>query len=460
MQSDNKLTIRNPATNEVITELPMDDAKSVAAKFMAAKEAQKDWEATPFVERHKIIKKFNELLVERLEECSQIMMKETGKPIALSRNEVRATPPRVQFFLDHTEKVTANRDVVDDGSMRETISFDPLGVVANISAWNFPYFVGTNVFIPALLTGSAVLYKPSEFATMTGQAMVDLMHEAGVPNDVFQLVVGQGDAGAALLEQPIDGVFFTGSYRTGKKIAETVAGRMMKVQLELGGKDPSYICDDMDPQAAAANALDGACYNAGQSCCAVERVYVHGAIHDQFVDELIKAAASVVIGDPQDDQTYLGPMTQAQHIEELEAQVEDAIGKGARLLHGGKRVAGRPGYFEPTVLTKVTHDMKVMTEESFGPIIPVMKVEDDAEAIRLMNDTTYGLTASIYTKDESRARKVLASINAGTVYWNCCDRVSPFLPWSGRGHSGVGWTLSNMGIETFLKPKAWHMRQP
>jgi acyl-CoA reductase-like NAD-dependent aldehyde dehydrogenase len=333
-----------------------------------------------------------------------------------------------------------------------------LGVVANISAWNYPYFVGSNVFLPALLTGNAVLYKPSEHATLTGLAIADLLYEAGVPRDIFVPVVGAGGAGRDLLAQDMDAIFFTGSYATGRKIAEAVAPRLLRVQLELGGKDPAYVCDDVDIAGAAAAVAEGAFYNAGQSCCAVERVYVHRRIADAFTDAFVEAVREYVVGDPTDERTFIGPLARGAQIAVLEDQVADAVRLGARLELGGARREGRGFYFEPTVLTGADHRMKLMREESFGPIIGIQEVDDDAEAVALMNDTDYGLTAAVYTPDRARAERILARVNAGTVYWNCCDRVSPRLPWTGRKHSGLGVTLSLAGIRAFVQPKAWHLR--
>jgi acyl-CoA reductase-like NAD-dependent aldehyde dehydrogenase len=344
--------------------------------------------------------------------------------------------------------------------MEEVIAHEPLGVVANISAWNYPYFVGANVFVPALAAGNTVLYKPSEFATLTGLAIARLLHEAGIPDDAFIPVVGTGEVGAALVKQPVDGVFFTGSYATGKRIAAAVRGRMIRLQLELGGKDPVYVCGDVDPAAVAAGIADGAFYNTGQSCCSVERIYVQEGIFDAFVDAFVKEVKGYRMGDPQDDATYIGPLTRAPQVKVLEQQVADAKRKGAKVLAGGRRVKGPGNWFEPTVLVNVDHGMAVMREESFGPVIGIMAVKDDAEAVRLMNDTDYGLTAGVYTKDRGRAQRLLAQVHAGSAYWNCCDRVSPRLPWSGVGHSGIGVTLSTYGIEAFTRTKAWHLRAP
>ncbi len=343
-------------------------------------------------------------------------------------------------------------------NLEERISHEPLGVIANISAWNYPYFVGSNVFVPALLAGNAVLYKPSEFATLTGRHIADLMHESGVPEDVFVPVFGGAATGAALLRQPVDGVFFTGSYATGTRIGAAAGRRMIKVQLELGGKDPVYVCDDVDVKSAAAGIADGAFYNTGQSCCSVERIYVHEKIHDVFVEAFVAEVKSYRTGDPLDEKTYIGPITRRPQLDVLQKQVTDAKRRGATLLTGGNIVKRAGNWFEPTVLTDVDHRMSLMRDESFGPVIGIQKVKDDSEAVLMMNDSEYGLTAGVYTPDEKRARRILSKVKSGSVYWNCCDRVSPRLPWSGVGHSGIGLTLSTYGIQTFTRPKAWHLR--
>jgi acyl-CoA reductase-like NAD-dependent aldehyde dehydrogenase len=453
------LSISNPANATVIAELPEDTHESVHAKYLAARSAQAGWAATPLATRMAVIGRFREALVQNVERLAAVLTSEVGKPIKQARNEVNGVLGRIDFFLAETEKTLAPREVFNDGGMVESIQHTPLGVVANISAWNYPYFVGANVFVPALLTGNAVLYKPSEYATLTGLEIGNLLHASGVPQDVFAVLVGGGRVGIELLKEPVDGVFFTGSYGTGKRIAEAVAGRMIKLQLELGGKDPTYVCEDVDVAAAAASLADGAMYNTGQSCCSVERVYVHERIHDAFVAAFVKEVQGFKVGEPNDEATYIGPLTRSQQVKVLAMQVADARAKGAQVLVGGHAL-DRPGghWFEPTVLTNVNHDMAVMREESFGPIIGIQKVGGDEEAVRRMNDTEYGLTAGVYTRDEARARRLLAQVNAGSVYWNCCDRVSPRLPWSGVRHSGLGVTLSTEGIASFTRPKAWHLR--
>ena len=454
------LEIHNPATGEPIAEVPQATPEIVAERARAARHAQPAWFAIGLDARLQVLQRFRVALAAVLEPLAATLTQEVGKPIRQSRNEINGLLGRIDFFLTQAAATLAPQQVFDEAGTREVIGFDPLGVVANISAWNYPYLVGGNVFVPALLAGNAVLYKPSEFATLTGLHIARLLHESGVPADVFVPLVGSGAVGAALLAQNVDGVFFTGSHATGVKIAQAVGSRFIKLQLELGGKDPTYVCEDADVQAAAESLADGAMYNAGQSCCSVERIYVHERIHDAFVAAFVETVRGFKLGDPTSEDTYIGAITRAPQLEVLEAQVADAKAKGATLRLGGARLDRAGNWFEPTVFTEVDHTMALMREESFGPIIGIQKVGGDAQALTLMNDTRYGLTAGVYTRDEARAKAILALVNAGSVYWNCCDRVSPRLPWSGHGDSGVGLTLSTYGIQTFTRPRAWHLRQP
>lgn len=456
-----ELQVINPATGEQLATFMADDSQSIAAKYAAARKAQPAWQSLGMAKRLEILKKFRDRVEKGIEEAALVMTREVGKPISQSRNELKGALARFDFFLANAEKAVARENVLKDGNtLSEEIEHEPLGVIANISAWNYPWFVGSNVYVPALITGNAVLYKPSEFALMSGDLMAHWLHESGVPADVFIVIKGKGDAGAALIAQKIDGVFFTGSVATGAKIAEAAAKKFIKVQLELGGKDPAYITEDVDVKAAAESTADGAMYNTGQSCCSVERVYVHEKIYDDFVRHFTETVKGFKAGNVEDSATYVGALTRGQiQLDFLQGQITDAVKKGGQILTGGKVLNNGQGVFlEPTVVAGATHDMALMRDESFGPVIGIMKVKDDAEAQKLMNDTEYGLTAAVYSRDEDRARNILSGVNAGSAYINCCDRVSPRLPWSGRGNSGVGLTLSTYGIETFTRPKAWHIR--
>ncbi|MEY4064743.1 MAG: hypothetical protein RIR26_951 [Pseudomonadota bacterium] len=453
------MQITNPATGELIRSLESDDAASVREKFIVAKNAQTAWAARPVAERVTLIKNFGELLKRDMELVAKDMSLEMGKPLQQARNEVNGSMNKNRFFAEEVEKTLAPAKVRQDGNTEEVLSFDPLGVVLNISAWNYPILVGFNVFLPALLCGNAVVYKPSEFSTLTGLHLTRLLHEAGVPQDVFVPVVGEGDVGAQLLQLPFDCVGFTGSYATGKKISETLAGRMTRLIMELGGKDPLYVTDECGDLESVADAVaEGVLYNNGQSCCAVERVYVQEKIYDAFVEKLKAKMQAWKMGDPLEPSTLCGAITRKNHLPFLQAQVDDAVAKGAQLVLGGKAATGKGNFYPPTLLLNASHKMDVMREETFGPIVGVMKVKDDAHAVELMNDSEYGLTSSVYCRNLERGKKILAQVNTGTGYLNCCDRVSAWLPWSGRGHSGIGSTLSKLGIYAFCHAKGLHLR--
>ena len=453
------MKIVNPATEEIIRDIQEDSPDSVNQKFKLLQAAQVDWQKITRAKRIEILRTFSDLLEKNVEALASILTSEVGKPFQQSRNEINGARARIKWLTDNADKYLADEVMIQEGNLTERISYEPLGVVCNISAWNYPYLVGVNVFVPALLAGNAVMYKPSEYSTLTGLEIERLLKQAGVPNDVFHVAVGARSVGELLLELPFNGYFFTGSYKTGKYIYEKVAPKMVPCQLELGGKDPLYVADDVaDIKAVAASTADGAFYNNGQSCCAVERIYVNEKVYDQYVDEFIKEVKSWKIGKPTEAGVYIGPLSRKDQLSFLETQVQDAVQKGSKVLVGGKRIDGTGYYFEPTVITNATHQMSMMREESFGPIIGIMKVKSDDEAIELMKDTEYGLTAAVYSNNQSRAENILEQINSGTGYWNCCDRVSAALPWSGRQHSGFGATLSHAGLRAFTKTKAYHLR--
>jgi len=454
-----KLPVINPATEEVIATLNEDAKESLQKKFELLKAAQPGWNKVPLVNRVQILKKFSALLEDNIESLASTLTSEVGKPLQQSRNEIQGAMVRIKWLTENAEKYLSDEIMSSEIGLEEKISYEPLGVICNISAWNYPYLVGINVFVPALLAGNAVMYKPSEYASLTGVEIEKLLKQAGVPENIFHIAIGTGNVGEILLELPFDGYFFTGSYKTGKYIYGKVASKMAHCQCELGGKDPLYVADDItDIKAVAAGTADGAFYNNGQSCCAVERIYVHEKVYDQYVDEFIKEVRSWKIGQPTEEGVYIGPLCRNEQLIVLKNQIGDAVGKGATILTGGKKTNGKGYFFQPTVLVNVDHNMNVMKDESFGPVIGIMKVKNDDEAIQLMQDTAYGLTTSVYSSNKKRAENILQQINVGTGYWNCCDKVSAALPWSGRKHSGFGVTLSHAGLRAFVKPKGYHLR--
>ena len=453
------MQIINPATEQILQEIEADTPETIAVKFKALQQAQPAWSNVTLTERIETIDRFSKLLASNIEHLAGVLTSEVGKPLQQSRNEIKGAITRINWMKANAEKYLADEIMHQQEGLEERITYEPLGVVCNISAWNYPYLVGVNVFVPALLAGNAIMYKPSEHATLTGLEIKKLLKEAGVPNDIFKLAVGGGKVGELLLHLDFNGYFFTGSYKTGKHIYESVAGKMVVCQLELGGKDPLYVADDVvDVAGVAAATADGAFYNNGQSCCAVERIYVHEKVYDEYVNAFKNEVSTWKVGPPTEDGVYFGAVTRKEQVEVLNKQVADAVSKGATIVAGGKQINRIGYYFEPTILTNVTHNMQVMKDESFGPIIGIMKVTNDAEAVGLMKDTEYGLTASVYTSDRSKAENILKQLDTGSGYWNCCDRVSATLPWSGRRHSGFGATLSHAGLRAFVKPKGLHLR--
>lgn len=454
------MDIINPATEEIIITIAEDNEDTIIDKYNTLIESQPNWQAVPLKERISILSKFATLLKENVESLAAILTSEVGKPLQQSRNEINGASNRVVWLTENAEKYLSEEIMTETNGLTEKIVYEPLGVICNISAWNFPYNVGVNVFVPALLAGNAVMYKPSEYSSLTGIEIEKLLIKAGVPDDIFKVAIGTGEVGSILLDMPFNGYFFTGSYKTGQIIYEKVAHKMVPCQLELGGKDPVYVADDIENiSAAAAGIADGAFYNNGQSCCAVERIYVHEKIYDDFINAFVTEVKSWKVGLPTEDGVYITVVAREPQVDVIYNQVQDAIEKGANILVGGEVIEGKGYGFEPTVLVDVNHEMDIMVEESFGPVIGIMKVKDDDEALKLMQDTEYGLTAAVYSETWDRAEKILSQIDSGTGYWNCCDRVSAPVPWSGRNHSGFGSTLSHAGIRAFTKPKSYQLRK-
>jgi acyl-CoA reductase-like NAD-dependent aldehyde dehydrogenase len=452
--------IVNPSTEEMIEEIAEDDLQTVRHKWEMLKKGQPVWSAFPLINRIKIIAKFKALIDEEIDKLARTLSTEMGKPLQQSYNELKGAMTRIQFFIEHSSQWLSEEWIHTEGNTKEKIVYEPLGIIANISAWNYPYLVGTNVFIPALIGGNVVFYKPSEYSTLTGLHIARLLYQSGIPENCFQVAVGKASVGEYLLELPLDGYFFTGSFKTGQHIAEKIAPKLVPCQLELGGKDPLYVMDDVENiEKAAAAALEGVVYNNGQSCCAVERIYVQEGIYDVFVDALVRQTSKLVVGDPFEPATDIGPVSRKAQLDFLIGQIDDAVRKGARILIGGRALKINGYFMEPTLIVDVNHGMKLMKEESFGPLIGIQKVKSDREAVEYMLDTEYGLTAAVFSKSYERAEAVMKQMDTGTVYWNCCDRVSASLPWSGRKHSGLGTTLAFQGIRAFVQPKAWHIRE-
>jgi len=382
-----------------------------------------------------------------------------GKPLSQSRKEIDTFFERAAFMLSMSRKMLASDLLPKKEGLERRIDHAPLGVILNIAAWNYPLLIPVNVVVPALLAGNSVLLKHSPKTPLCGEAFENAFGQMEIPHLVQNLILTNPQASRLINDPRINYVAFTGSVSTGTHVYQRAAKRLLDVGLELGGKDPAYVAEDADIDFSVENIIDGACYNAGQSCCAVERVYVHHTRYETFLNRAKSVLEQYKMGDPMDDQTTLGPLVSRPDLLKLEHQVKDALKKGARLLLGGRRIKGVLGnFFPPTLLADVPNDAIVMQEESFGPIVPVQSVANDEEALARMADSRFGLTASIWTQDTSRAERFARRLEVGTIYQNRCDYLDPALPWAGARDSGIGLTLSRYGFYHLTRRKSIHFR--
>jgi acyl-CoA reductase-like NAD-dependent aldehyde dehydrogenase len=388
-------------------------------------------------------------------DISQMM----GKPVAQARNEVKGMALRARHMASIAKESLADIVLPKDGFERRIVK-EPLGVVLDLPAWNYPLLTAVNVVMPAVLAGNAVVVRHSPRTPLCGEHFARAFRGQGPDALVQALVCDHPRAEATVGDPRVDHVVFTGSVYGGHRIQEAASKRFLHVGLELGGNDAAYVAEDCDFENTVENVVDGAMYNAGQSCCAVERVYVHRSVYARFVEAARPLVEAYVLGDPMDEKTTLGPIAQPHHVAELEGFVTDAKQKGARLVLGGKptRIHGKGRFFEPTLLDEVTQTMRLLREESFGPILAVSPVDSDEEALAKMNDSRLGLTASVWTKDRERAARFARDLEVGTVFMNRCDAVDPALPWSGVKDSGRGFSLSQLGFDQLTRPKALHFR--
>ncbi len=462
MPHAHQLALENPATNEIFKTLEMPDKKALHAMLQRARQAFGNWRGTPIAERATLTHRFIDEMMKRQEEIAREITLQMGKPIKQARAEVATMAERARFMAAIAAEALADEILAEKPGFFRKIAHEPRGVVLDIAAWNYPLLISINIVAPAILAGNAVLLKHSSLTPLCALRLQEAYAAAGLPEGVLQAATVDRNGGDFLVQAPeIDAVFFTGSVAGGHEVYQKAAAGLKRVGLELGGKDPAYVRADADLAFTVPNVADGAFYNCGQSCCAVERIYVHKEIYDEFLEACLKEVQSYKLGNPLADETYLGPLAQKKQMGVLEEQIEEAVHRGAQVLLGGKAtlVNGHGNYFEPTVLVNVSNDMKVMQEENFGPIIGIMPVGGDEEAVRLMNASRYGLTASIWSRDEQAALRLAPHIQAGTVYLNRCDYLDPALPWVGYKESGLGCSLSHHGFMEVTRPKSYHFRR-
>ncbi len=455
--------VDNPASGEIAADLAVMDRAQLDRLIVGAADAGRSWAATKVAERIDLCGRFLAAFEARSEEIAGDITAQMGKPIAQSRAEVGGMADRVRFMMSAAETSLADYLPPPLPGFDRRIERVPVGTVLNIAAWNYPLLIAVNAVVPAVLAGNSVLLKHSRRTPLCGFHFERAFTEAGAPEGLVAAVTADHEATAEMIARSEIGyVAFTGSVDGGREVSRAAAGRFIDVGLELGGKDPAYVRADADLEFTAANLAEGSFYNAGQSCCGVERIYVEQSVYADFLALLEAAAAQWVPADPGAETSTLGPMAQAGATAELTQQLDDAVAKGARVVCGGNsaEVGGRGRYFEATVVADATHEMALMREESFGPIVGVCPVDGDEEALGMMNDCRYGLAASLWTRDVDVAHKLADGVEAGSVLLNRCDYLDPALPWSGWKDSGVGITLSHLGFDRMTRTRGRHFRLP
>jgi acyl-CoA reductase-like NAD-dependent aldehyde dehydrogenase len=453
------LKVINPYDQKPLCELPWDNDERLEKKIIAAGEVYAGWHRMALEERAIQVRRGLERFRNASETVARDLSKQMGKPIRQARNEVKGFFERAEYMLSIAKEALSPDILPAKEGFHRRIEHAPLGLVLDIAAFNYPLLISVNVIVPALLAGNTVLLKQSPKTPLCGEQLAEAFGDLDPPHLVTHLILSNSQTSRLVQDPRINYIAFTGSVPVGKYLYRQASQRIVDMGLELGGKDPAYVAGDADLAFAAENVIDGACYNAGQSCCAVERVYVHHTLYDSFLERAKSLLEAYRMGDPLEESTTLGPLADRAALGRLEDQVKDAVKRGARLLLGGKRLKGSSGnFFPPTLLADVPNDAKVMQEESFGPIVPVKSVADDEEALACMNESRYGLSASIWTRSRERAERFARELEVGTVYQNRCDYLDPALPWSGARESGIGSTLSRYGFYHLTRRKAIHFR--
>lgn len=450
------ITVVNPATEETIGTLPVTDRAEVEAMVERARQAQPAWAELGVEQRLAIFGRSLAIYEQKKDRLVEVLIMETGKARHEAEGELQSVINKVRYYLQETASMLQSETTVISETLMGVVERHPKGIVTVITSWNFPMTSPFGLIAPALLSGNAVLAKPSEVAPHSMLEMVACLWEAGVPRDVLQVAILDGPNSGVLLDAEVNLVCFVGSTQTGVKIRELLAPRMIPVVLELGGKDPFIVAADADVERAAAACVAAALVNCGQMCAAVERVYVERPVYDRFV-ELVLTRVKALQAAPGTDGNYpLGPLTTPLQVRIIEEQLRDAVAKGAQILTGGKRMGEKGRFFEPTVIVNVDHSMKMMVDETFGPTIPIMKVESVDEAVRLANDSMYALTATIWCGDEAKANRISREVRSATAWINTPLATRPHMPWGGLKFSGTGRILSKYGMWEFTDLRVFY----
>ncbi len=452
----------SPIDGSVLVRRSLASEREIADALALAHRAQPAWRRTPVAERVAAVERFCQAFLAKREEIGEELTRQMGRPIRYAALEVDRLVERARFMAGVAEEALADLALEPKEGFTRFIRRDPVGVVFVIAPWNYPYLTAVNSVVPALLAGNAVVLKHSAQTPLCAERFAGAFREAGLPAGLFSVLhLSHADTERVVRSPDADFVAFTGSVEAGHAVQRAASERFIGTGLELGGKDPAYVRHDANLEHAVENLVDGAFFNSGQSCCGIERIYVHASLYDRFVEGYVALTRSYRLGDPLDPETTLGPMVRPSAAEFVRGQIADAVRAGAKLLVDPRSFANdRPGspYLGPTVLVNVDHGMRVMTEESFGPVIGIQRVASDDEAIGLMNDSAYGLTAAIWTHDEQAALALGDRLETGTVFMNRCDYLDPGLAWTGVKDSGRGCTLSRLGFDQLTRPKSFHLR--
>jgi acyl-CoA reductase-like NAD-dependent aldehyde dehydrogenase len=453
----------SPVDGSVYVERELASAAQVDRALDVAVRAQRQWKHVPVAERAALCLAAVEAMVGKADELGVELSWQMGRPIRYTPNEIKGgLNERARFMIAAAEAALADIEVEPKEGFTRFIRREPLGVVLTLAPWNYPYLTSVNSIIPAIMAGNSVVLKHSNHTPLCAERYAEAFRTAGLPDGVFQyLHMGHHDVARAIADNRVGYVAFTGSVAGGHAVTEAAAGRFVGLGLELGGKDPAYVRHDADLAHAVETLVDGAMFNSGQSCCGIERIYVHTDIYETFVQGCVDLVMQYKLGNPLDPETTLGPMVRTGAADFVRAQTAEAVRQGARPLIDARSFdADRPGspYLAPQLLVDVNHAMRAMTEETFGPVVGIMRVSGDDEAIQLMNDSQYGLTAAICTVDVDAAIRIGDQIETGTWFMNRCDYLDPALAWTGVKDSGRGCTLSVVGYEYLTRPKSFHLR--
>jgi acyl-CoA reductase-like NAD-dependent aldehyde dehydrogenase len=456
------ITCLSPIDGSTVASRPVASNAETAAALAAARTAQKDWRRAPVAERAAALGRAVDAMLAMKDEIAPELTRQMGRPIRYAAGELKGFEERARHMIGIAEAALAPVTPERREGFTRHIRREPAGLVFTIAPWNYPYLTAVNSVVPALMAGNAVILKHAAQTLLVGERFQMAMDAAGLPKGLFRtLALDHASTNRIIAGGHVDQVCFTGSVEAGRSIERAAAGTFTGVGLELGGKDPAYVRPDADWATAVETVVDAAFFNSGQCCCGVERVYVHADVFDRFVKDAAALAAQYVLGDPQDEATTLGPMAQLRLADTVRAHNADALARGAvPLLDPRAFPADRAGtpYLAPQIFTGVDHSMLVMNEETFGPVVGIMPVEDDAEAVRLMNDSRYGLTAAIFTQDPAAAERIGMELETGTVFMNRADYLDPGLAWTGVKDTGRGVTLSALGYEALTRPKSFHFK--